>query len=348
MIKGEVMKRAILLTVCACFLMVFSTSAHAVNYHEWVESVVTAADAMVAAQNNDGSFDWKQDGDPDAGGAMNTQGATGRGLVAAYNVTSDTTYLNAANKAADWLNTNSTGLYNKDIEFLYELNDAGGVNYTTFASNEAKSYVNAKMTETGASTGAQAVYDRYLGANWTSASGTMDGPKLWMLGEWGHVGQLLGDTEIYSGYTGSSMATEMGSLLNTFYPSYDPDNDPTGYAEYGTIGLVGMLEGMSFGGGGYSNEQDALDTLWNQSTTGWQDTGYKTYALSLYGINEPDQLATWINAGSFDTMTTGSYLESKGEALLGVANAPVPEPATLLLFGVGLLGIAGVSRRKRA
>jgi hypothetical protein len=344
------MKKFIGSVVCACFLMVLSTSAYAINYEEWVDSVVTAADAMVAAQNNNGTFDWTQDTNPAIGGAMNTQGATGRGLVAAYNVTGNTIYLEAANKAANWLQANSTGLYNKDIEFLYELAAAGGTDYTGFASNQAVNYINAKITETGASSGAQAIYNRYLGLNWShptiNQTNLMNGGKLWMIGEWGHVAQLLGNTEIYTGYTGYDMAEGIGDLMDDFYLNYDPDNDPTTYASWGTLGLVGMLEGMYFGGGVYSNEQDALDTLWNRSTTGWQDTGYKTYVLSLYGINEPGQLTNWINADYFDTATFGVNLEIKGEALLGVASAPVPEPATLLLLGLGLLGVAGVSRRK--
>ncbi len=34
--------------------------------------------------------------------------------------------------------------------------------------------------------------------------------------------------------------------------------------------------------------------------------------------------------------------------LYGSRQMPVPEPTTLLLFGIGLLGIAGVSRKKKA
>jgi len=35
------------------------------------------------------------------------------------------------------------------------------------------------------------------------------------------------------------------------------------------------------------------------------------------------------------------------QIIVGQGGSPVPEPATMLLFGLGLLGFEGVSRRKK-
>ena len=342
------MKIRVLTGFLLCGILLFSASAvHALSYEDWLGSVVTAGDAMLEAQNDNGSFDWRQNNDYTDSGAANTQGATGRGLVAAYLVTGDSKYLDGANEVATFIINNTSGLYNKDIEFLFELADAGGDDHTTFATTQAVNYINDKVSNYDSGTsGAQAIYNRYEDVAWAGTADEIDGLKLWMIGEWGHVGQLIGDTEIYTGYTGLDLAAETGTLLNDVFSTWDPETDNTLNYAGDTLGLVGILEGLAFGGLDYSNEEAVIQALLDNETTGWQDTAYKTYALSLFNINQPEQLSAWIDAGYFDTTTEGAYLESMGEALLGVASAPVPEPTTMLLFGLGLLGVAGISRSK--
>lgn len=356
------MKKGILFFLSIGFLLLSVSAVHALNYDDWIDSITTAGDALIAAQNSDGSFDWVNDGDPNNSGSPNIQGATARGLVAAYNVTGNTAYLNAANKNADWIKNNlPTGsMYNKDIEFLYELAAAGGNDYTAQASASAIAYVNNKISQTGESTGADAIYSRYKNSAWVASAGTLDGLKYWMIGEWGDVGRLLGDTEIFTGYSGYDMAKGIGTLMANDFAIYTSDLSVDPYESYSTLGIVGILEGLDAGidsGGFYSNTQTVIDFLSGRvengtGTDGWQSLGYATYALSLFDASSSltgrDNLAAWIDGGYFDT-GVGSYPESMGEALLGLSSAaaPVPEPATVLLFGIGLLGIAGVSRKKK-
>jgi len=53
----------------------------------------------------------------------------------------------------------------------------------------------------------------------------------------------------------------------------------------------------------------------------------KSTGISIFDSNDSQNIGTWIVAGG--------------------GPPPVPEPSTMLLFGIGLLGLARVNRRKR-
>ncbi len=158
----------------------------------------------------------------------------------------------------------------------------------------------------------------------------------------------------YTGNFGYEYAVDLDTAGGT-YSVYRLDNDT---ARVETVYVKDNETG--------NTPDDPSSNPWRYVDGGELVTGFENLAMAYYdafGDNDANALDNGLTGGDHYALSIDlSFLTLAGytdfvvhttmgcgnDNLMGKGTAPVPEPATMLLFGTGLAGLAGVIRKRRS
>jgi hypothetical protein len=200
------------------------------------------------------------------------------------------------------------------------------------------------------------VYDFASDDGGFTAGGTSGAGQPWTWnatdGQW-EVPQASGGPDGQSTLLSPTVTAGGPTLTLSFEHEYDFDQDQSG------LGGTGQLR-MSINQGSYGNASDDVGTF-TTGTHGYNDStvdgishwggsfGPGTSTVEFTGLDVDDELrfmwlATWDNVDvDFDPTWYITEVRIDGVA----ASAPIPEPATLTLLGLGVAGLAARRMRRK-